>query len=228
MLFTLAAAAAVLLVYFGVSWIAGRLGGHPLANPVLWSALILLGLLFAAGIEVGDFVNVSRPLLNVLDLAVTALAYPLVAQLHGKGRDLFPVVAALLAGGIAAMGVAIGLAILLGLPLPVVQALSVKSISSGFAIALMERFGGPAPLAAGLVVTTGMIGALLLPPLLRRAGFTSAGELGLATGQAAHIVGTDALLRTRPEAGAYAALAMSVSGLIGALLLPLFWPIIAG
>lgn len=225
---TLAAAAAVLLIYLGMSRMSARLGGHPLANPVLWSATAVLALLFLLGIAVESFVAASRPLLRVLDLAVTALALPLVMQLRGRGRALLPVVAALLAGGAVAMGSAIGLAMLFGLPVPLVQALSAKSVSSGFAIALMERFGGPAPLAAGLVVTTGMIGALILPPLLKRAGFHREDELGLATGQAAHIVGTDALLRSRPGAGAYAALAMSVSGLIGALLLPFFWPLIAG
>ena len=91
----------------------------------------------------------------------------------------------------------------------------------------MERFGGPAPLAAGLVVTTGMIGALTLPPLLHRLGFSGTAEHGLGVGQAAHIVGTDALLRRDPAAGAYAALAMTLTGLIGAALLPFLWPFIA-
>lgn len=223
----LAAAAVTIAVFYGVRALSdGAARGHPLANPVLWSAVVVLALLRVGDIGVGAYRDAARPLLFLLDLSVVALAMPLVASVRGAGRRIGHVLVALVGGGVTAMVSAVGLARLFGLSAPLVQALSVKSISSGFAIALMDRFGGPAPLAAGLVVTTGMIGALTLPPILKRLGYRDE-EMGLATGQAAHIVGTDALLRRSRTAGAHAALAMALSGLIGAALLPLIWPLIS-
>lgn len=223
----LGAAVLTFAAFFAVRAAADRFArGHPLANPVLWSAAAVFLILQLSDIGVAAYRDAAAPLLTLLDLAVVALALPLTASVRGAGRRLWRALAALLCGGAAAMVSAVGLAAAFGLAPPLVQALSVKSVSSGFAIALMQRFGGPAPLAAGLVVATGMIGALILPPLLTRLGYREE-AVGLATGQAAHIVGTDALLRRRPRAGAHAALAMAVSGLVAAALLPLLWPVIA-
>jgi putative effector of murein hydrolase len=111
----------------------------------------------------------------------------------------------------------------LGLPALMQQALGVKSVSSGFAIAIMNRLGGPPSLAAGLVIITGMIGAMLLPPMLKRARLGRDGPMGAGLGMAAHIIGSDALARTRPGAARIAALAMAMAGLVTAILLPLAW-----
>ncbi|MEE4348735.1 MAG: LrgB family protein [Pacificimonas sp.] len=216
----------VLALYRLMVFLSGRLGHPVLANPTLWSAVVVLIALAAAEESVSTFLAASAPLALALELAVVALALPLVGAVRALPSPRWPVIAALLAGAVTAMGSAVALALLFGLPQALTQALGVKSVSSGFAIALMERLGGPAPLAAGLVVTTGVIGALLLPPLLRRFSFDSRAS-GLATGLAAHVVGTDALLRSWPEAGRFAVLAVSLGGVIGALLLPLLWPFLA-
>ncbi len=216
-----------LLAFFAARALSRRAGGHPLANPVLWAAVLVGAILWALSIRVDDYVLAARPLMNVLDLAIVALGHVLVTHLAGRMKLLLPVLGALAVG----IGVGIGSAILgarlFGLPVDFVQALSVKTVSSGFAIAIMERLDGPPPLAAGLVITTGMVGALTIPPLLKRLGWDDDDALGLGTGMAAHIVGTDALVRTRPAAGAMAALAMAIAGLLAALVLPWLWPLTA-
>lgn len=224
------AALAVVLtlgVYRLAYGVSRALGGHPLANPVLWGAALVTAALWALGIEVADYVMAARPLMAVLDLAIVALAVLLLDQLRGAGRRLLAALGALAVGSAAGMAMAIAGAKLLGLPAELQQALAVKNITSGIAISLMEHLGGPPPLAAGLVIATGMVGALTLPPLLQRMGM-DADALGIGTGQAAHIVGTDALVRTSERAAANAALAMVVGGLIGAMLLPFAWRFVAG
>ncbi|MBV7257352.1 LrgB family protein [Pacificimonas sp. WHA3] len=218
-----AAACLLTLMAFVAARGAARLaGGHPLANPVLGGALITGAMLWALSVTVEDYVIAARPLMGALDLAIVALGYVLVERLSGRIRLLLPILGALAIGTAFGIASAYFAARLFGLPLDFVQAISAKTVSSGFAIALMERLGGPPPLAAGLVIATGMIGALTVPPLLKWLKLDDDDTLGLSTGLAGHIVGTDMLMRSNAGAGAAAALAMAVAGLIAAVILPLF------
>ncbi|MHB9878043.1 LrgB family protein [Pacificimonas sp. ICDLI1SI03] len=223
----LASMLAIILTFtaFFAARALGRMAAsHPLLNPILWGAVIVGVFLWALDIGVADYIHAARPLMQILDLAIVALGFSLVQQLARHRRTLFPALCAVAIGGLVGIGSAILGARLLGLPTEFVQALGAKGISSGFAIALMERLGGPPPLAAGLVIITGMVGALIVPPLLHRLGMDDEAT-GLGTGASSHIVGTDFLVRTAPEAAAWAALALAFAGLVGAVLLPLFWPL---
>ena len=62
-----------------------------------------------------------------------------------------------------------------------------------------------------------------LPPLLGRLKLDASDTMGVAVGQAAHIVGTDALARRDAKAAAFSGLAMALAGLATAVLLPLLW-----
>ncbi|MGB3722354.1 MAG: LrgB family protein [Pacificimonas sp.] len=226
MLGSVAACVLTLIAFLAARSLSRLAKGHPLANPVLWGAVMVGAILWALQVRVDDYVLAARPLMRALDLAIVALGYVLVTHMRGRVKQLLAVLGALIVGVSVGIGSAILGARLFNLPTDFVQALSVKTVSSGFAIAIMERLGGPPPLAAGLVITTGMIGALTVPPLLRRLRLDDDETLGLGTGISSHIVGTDALMRSRQGAGALAALAMAIAGLLAALILPLVWPLL--
>ena len=81
---------------------------------------------------------------------------------------------------------------------------------------------GDAPvLAAVFVMITGVLGAILGPELLRRFGVQHPAARGIALGLTAHAVGTAQALQESDECGAFAALAMSLMGVMTAVLLPL-------
>ncbi|MBZ6377476.1 hypothetical protein B5C34_04735 [Pacificimonas flava] len=212
--------AGTLLAYWAALKVAAAVP-HPLVNPVLLAALGIWLALWLTGMTPSAYRAAAGPLVLALELAIVALGVPLADRLKAlKGRAL-PAFCALLVGTSVTIAAGIGLARLAGLPVPLVEALSAKTVSSGFAIAIMERIGGPAALAAGLVVATGMIGALTVPPLFRRLGLTAPDALGLAAGQSGHVVATDALLRTDRASGEYSALALIITGLLGSVLVPL-------
>ncbi|MEO0499285.1 MAG: LrgB family protein [Pseudomonadota bacterium] len=223
---TIALSLLTVLAFIGARGAARLVRQHPLANPTLLGALIVGAVLTVMNIEVETYVIAARPLGGALDLAIVALGVGLAPRLKTLGRRLWRAAAALIAGVAFGMVSAVLLGRLFSLPPPFLEALSVKTVSSGFAIALMEATGGPPPLAAGLVVATGVVGALTLPPLLIRFAPHDDIGLGLGTGTAAHIVGTDALMRTRREAAVVAALAMAMAGPVAALFLPMLRPFI--
>jgi len=85
---------------------------------------------------------------------------------------------------------------------------------------IAERIGGSATLAAVFAVTTGIVGALVVTPLLNALGIRHRAARGFAAGLAAHGIGTARAWSIHPRTGAYASLAMGLHGVLGALLLP--------
>lgn len=202
---------------------AARLRPHPLANPILLAAVLVWAVLAVTRTPVEAYLAAASPLRAALMTAIVALG----ALIHARAAELRsharPVLVAI--GGGSLVGILTGAlgARALGLDRQLVEAMAAKSVTSPFAIALMAELGGPPALAAGLVLATGIVGAVLLPPVLRLLGVTDPAARGLAIGQAAHVVGTDQLARVEPAAAPYAGLAMVLAGLATALMLPLLW-----
>jgi putative effector of murein hydrolase len=197
---------------------------HPLANPVLIGAVVVAGVLWAASVPYARYADGAGLLRWLLGPAITAMALPIWRLRHSLRAQAVPILRGLVIGTLA--GAALGYAggRLLGLSEPSVMALATKSVTSPFAIAVMDRLGGPADLAAVVVIVTGIIGAILLPPLFNLAGIRNPVARGLGYGIAAHIVGTQRATAEDATAGALAGLAMALAGVLTAVALPLAWP----
>ena len=87
---------------------------------------------------------------------------------------------------------------------------------------LSSHFGGLVPLAAASVALTGISATVLSGPVLRwMFGPLDDAVHGFALGLSAHAIGTARALQISETAGAFAAMAMSLNGLMTALLMPL-------
>jgi putative effector of murein hydrolase len=89
-----------------------------------------------------------------------------------------------------------------------------------------ERIGGIPSLTAVLVITTGILGAVIGRYLFDALRIRDAAIRGFATGITAHGIGTARAFQESEQAGAFAALAMGMNGLITALLLPVLVPLL--
>ena len=219
---------ATMLAYWAALRLSRLARQHPLANPILIAALLLIAGLALARLPVRGYANSVEPLRWLLAPATVAFGLPIWRQralILSAGKALL---GAILIGSLAGIVSAVALAKLFGLSGETIQALSAKSVTSPFAIAIMERLGGPAELAAGLVIVTGLAGAVLLPACLKRERERDPESYALALGLAAHIVGNQHVARVAPQALSIASLALTVAGLATTLMLPLLWPWIAG
>ncbi len=215
---------AVIAAFLLARRLAAKARHHPLLNPILFAAaLVGLGLWFS-GLSLPLFADLTYPLRWLLGPAIVALGLRIWESRAAIRRTALPLLVAITIGSLTGITSGVGLARLLHLDVSLVTALAPKSVTSPFAIALMERLGGSPELAAGLVIVTGIIGAILLPPLLRLLRLDDPETLGVSLGQAAHIVGTDALARRSAKAAAFSGIAMVLAGLATSLLLPLLWP----
>src|SRR5690606_35761448 len=153
--------------------------------------------------------------------ATVALGVPLYHNLRRIRQYFWPVMISLLVGGVFVTVLTILLAWLLGADFPMLMTLAPKSLTTPIAMVVADQLGGMAALAAGFVMYTAVLGALMGPWLLSVTGVTLPSARGMALGLAAHAVGTSRALEESEETGAFAALAMSLMGIGTALLLPL-------
>lgn len=121
----------------------------------------------------------------LLGPATVAIAVPLFRNSRQVRANLLPMASALLAGGIVAILSALGIAALFGAPTVVLVSLAPKSVTAGIAMGIAEQLGGEPALTAVLVICTGLIGAIIVTPLMNALGIKDYAARGFAAGLAA-------------------------------------------
>lgn len=192
-----------------------------LLQPLLIATLMLVGTLLVLGIDYQDYRQGSAILTFLLGPATVALAVPLYQNVRRVRAVLMPVLTTLLVGGTLATVLGVGLAWLFGAENMIVMTLAPKSVTSPIAMLVAEEIGGSASLAAVFVMLTGMLGAMFGVELLRLCRIKHPAAMGLTLGMVAHAIGTARALQESEEAGAFAALGMSIMGVVTAVALPL-------
>jgi putative effector of murein hydrolase len=204
-------------------WLAVRADHHPLVNPILLAAALVIGGLFLIHMNYPTYREGAEPLRWFMGPAIVALALPIWRERARLRTRPLAIALGILFG--ATVGAVLGIAagILFGLPTKIVLALAPKTTTSPFAIKIMDELGGSATLAAIFVILSGGVCALLLPSLLTLVGVRDPAARGLALGCAGHIVGTQRASTESPISGSLAALAMALTGLTTAVIVPILW-----
>jgi predicted murein hydrolase (TIGR00659 family) len=215
-----AASAATIAAYILALKLKALGKGHVLLQPLLTASLgvgIALALLH---VPYGAYYSAAWPVHKLLGPATVALAVPLAAQLGRLKRLWLPVSFGLLAGNLAAAASALLLTRFLGGDRLLALSMAPKSTTTPVAMGISERLGGDPSLTAVVVVLTGIVGAALGPWVLDRLAVKDPAVRGLGMGVSCHGIGTATAAEESEESGAWSGLAMGLSGLITALILP--------
>lgn len=188
-----------------------------LCLPVLIGTTVIVGLLAVTGTSYPVYAHATKALRWLSGLSIIALAVPLYRQAALLRRTALPLLIALLVGCATAILGTMALAGALGARAEVILSLVPKSATMPIAMAAAERVGGVASLAAMAVVATGVVGALITGPILRRLRITDEAVHSFTLGLTAHAIGTARTLQTQPATVAFAALAMTLNGVATAL-----------
>ena len=206
------------LVAFAVGdSVSAALGRNPLANPVMIAAGLLIALLAATGTTYRTYFEGAQFVHFLLGPATVALGLPLWRNRLAVRRNLLPMLAALAAGSLTAIGSAVAIAWAFGAPHAILASLAAKSVTAPIAMALTETIGGIPALAAVLVVLTGILGSVIVTPLMNALGIRDFAARGFAVGIASHGLGTARAFQVSEEAGTFAGIAMGLNGALTAL-----------
>lgn len=210
-----------LLVYATTDALSQATGRHPFANPVAHAMWIIAAFLLITGTSYTTYFGGAQFVHFLLGPATVALAVPLYENRKIVAAAILPMLVALVVGCVTAIVSVVLLAQAFGLPDNVVLSLAPKSVTAGVAMGISESLGADASLTAVAVILTGIIGAMIVTPMMNRMGITDYRARGFAIGLASHGIGTARAFQVDAVAGVFAGIAMSLNALVTSLLVPL-------
>lgn len=189
-------------------------------SPLIVVPAVLIAILLLAHVPYAAYNAQSHWLSAMLGPATVAFAVPIFEFRQTIRRHWFPLVVGVIVGMSVAVFSTVWLSRLLGLPELLERSLTVRSISTPFAIAAAPSMGGQAELAAVFVVITGLVGMVLGEWLLSWLPVRSKLAKGALFGAGAHAVGTVTAHRRDTEEGVISSLTMIIAGILMVLLAP--------
>ena len=194
--------------------------GLRLLNPILLATAVLICFLCGFGIDYESYRAGGEYIDFWLKPAVVALGVPLYKQLESIKKQMFPLIAAEMAGCVAGVISVVVVAELLGASQEVVMSLAPKAVTTPIAMEISAAVGGLPPLTAAVVVCTGIFGGMAGFKIVKLGHVKSPIATGLSIGTAAHAVGTSAAMERSDRYGAFSSLGLTLNGLLTAMLAP--------
>ena len=195
-----------------------------LTNPVFLSIAIIALLLVNLNLPYSQFASHSKLLNWLLEPAIVALALPLYQQFIHIRKNLLLIVLTCSLGIINATCVAFVLSLLFDASVQLSASVAALSVTTPISLIVTDSLGGISSLAAALVIFIGLLGALFAMMLLKFIGIYNHEAQGVAMGTACHAIGTAAALAEHPKIGAFSSVAMALSALLTAVIVPLLYP----
>jgi predicted murein hydrolase (TIGR00659 family) len=208
-----------LVAYQLGAWVFKRFGCSPLLNPVLTSVIALVLMLKLSDTNYKTYFDGAQFIHFLLGPATVALAIPLYREIEAIKKSFVPIVITSIIGALTAIISAVGIAWVFGGKDIILLTLAPKSATTPIAMGISEQIGGLPTLTAVAVVLTGISGAIFGDFVLKRLKVNDETARGMALGLASHGIGTAHAIQKSQVAGAFAALAMALNGLLTALLL---------
>ena len=155
-----------LLIYAIADAVSLATHRNPLANPVLHSMWIIGAFLVLTGTSYTTYFAGAQFVHFLLGPATVALAVPLYENRKQVAAAILPMLVALVMGSITAIVSVVLLAEAAGLPRAVILSLAPKSVTAGVAMGISESLHADPSLTAVAVVLTGIMGAIIVTPLM--------------------------------------------------------------
>lgn len=216
--------ALTLLIYLAAAALYHRSGRNALLLPAGTGVVGVILLLKATGTPYAVYLDGTRLFHFFVGPVIVALAVPLYSQLARLKVYWIPISIATLAGSTAGILSGVLIAWALGGSEVTMISIAGKSATMPIAMAMADKFHGLVAIAAVSVFLAGFSGVVMARPLLNLLGVHDMVVRGFALGLTAHALGTARALQHSETAGAFAALGMTLNGVVTPLLVPLlFW-----
>ncbi|NGP16453.1 LrgB family protein [Devosia aurantiaca] len=208
-------------IFVGAQRLAKASGFNALVNPVLITIVAVVIVLQLTGTRYDTYFDGAQFIHFILGPATVALAVPLYRARQLVRAKALPILAALAVGAPFAIASATIIAFLLGAGREIILALVPKSVTAGIAVGIAGEIGAEPALTAVLVIATGILGAVIVTPLMNAHKITDYAARGFAAGLTSHGIGTARAYQVDQIAGSFAGLAMALNGLATAIIVPL-------
>ena len=223
LIWTVASVTLTIFVYQASRGVNSRFPS-PLTSPVFLAVVGIMIVLAVPGLDYVPYRRGAEPLIALLGPATAALAIPLYRHREIVVAYFLPAITGMLCGAMATLFAAVVLAAGLGLAPIVVRSIGIKSVTAPIAVELAPLIGGDPALTVALVVATGILGAMLGPWLLDRAGVRDPVARGLALGTVSTGIGTAQAAMEGEIQGAVSGVAMGAAAVAISVIAPVLIP----
>lgn len=196
--------------------------GSTACNPLLIGIILVVGVLLLTGISPQEFQKNTAGFSWLLTPSTVCLALPLYRQLKLLKKNLPAILAGIIAGTLTGLVSVFVMCRLMGLDRQLSVSLLPKSITTAMGIVLSEQNGGIPAITSVVIILTGILGSLAGSAVCKLLRLNDPVSQGVAFGTATHVIGTTRANELDPVAGAVSSLSLTVSGILTALLFPIF------
>lgn len=195
----------------------------PLLNPVAISVGIVSASLIMFDVEYERYFNGAKFIHFLLGPATVALAIPIYLNWRIVLAERLAILTTVSLGAVFAVVITFVLATMLDLDQATVRSLLPRSVTAPIAMGISELIGGIPSLTAIITIVTGIVGAAIGTFVLDLLRIRDMAARGFAFGLASHGIGTARAMSRNRTAGVFAAVAMGLSGIVTALIVPLLF-----
>jgi len=219
-----------LTLTIGAYLLADRLyqasGLFPLINPVAISILFVSACLMIFGVEYERYFEGAKFIHFLLGPTTVALSVPIYLNWTTVLKTRRAILVSVSLGSLFAISITFAMAHLLQLDPLTIKSLLPRNVTAPIAMGISEIIGGVPSLTAIITIVTGIVGAALGTFVLDLFRIRNMAARGFAFGLASHGIGTARAMSRDSQAGVFAAVAMGLSGIITAALIPLAFGIL--
>ncbi len=201
------------LMAYTLSLIIKKRFNYTILNPLLVSAIIIIGVLTAFKIPLENFMKGGDFITMLMAPATAALALSMYRQLSTIKKYFLPIVVGSVVGASVALISITLLCKVFDMPAEITASLLPKSITTAFATKLSQQLGGLVPITVAAVSVTGIFGAIAAPYLIKIFRVKDSIAAGLAIGASSHALGTTKAIEIGELEGSASGIAVGLCGI---------------
>ena len=191
-------------------------------NPLCIAIILVIAVLLVFHMDYEAYRSSSQYITYLLTPATVCLALPLYERLDLLKSKFNIVLGGILTGVLTCFAVVLALSGLFHLTHSMYVTLLLKSVTMAIGVAIVEQLGGYVPIAAAVIIVTGLLGNMFAEPIFRIYKIEDPVARGLALGTASHVIGTARAMELGQTEGAISSLAIVVTGLVTVILVNAF------
>lgn len=196
--------------------------GWKLFNPMLFSMLLIIGVLLFFNIPYADYRVGGDLIMKMLGPITVVLAVPLYQHHDKLRRHAVAILLGVVLGSLAALLSVMLFGWMAGLDATLIKSLLPRSITTPIGIATSEMLDGLVGLTVLSIVITGTFGAIAADWVFRRFNITDPIAKGVSLGTSAHAIGTGKAFEYGQLEGAMSGLSIAIAGVSTIVWLLLF------
>lgn len=205
---------ALTVIVFSLSSLLQKKTRLVVLNPIMVSALVIIGFLSLLDIPAAVYQQGCQALSYLLTPATICLAISFYEQLNRLKKQLFPIVMGVLTGVLCSAGSIYLLGKLFVLPDAILFSLLPKSVTSAIGIPLSQELGGIGALTMAAISITGISGNILAPRYCKWFRLEDPVSQGVAIGTSSHVIGTTRAMEMGDLTGAVSSLSLTIAAIV--------------